>query len=336
VHSQHNLLVPGAVALYRGRSGPHITQGVCLPLTILNLMILGPILSAQAGSRCVLMDRIDAPGLAEWVRRERVNSFSSAPATFHDLLTHPGVDPADLASLTHAGVGGAGCPDELKALFRKRIGHDLQEGYGLTEAPTAVTQTLPDRVPVPGSCGPALPQLRIVIQDEGGRGLPPGEVGEVCVAPCSDGPWAGVYTPMLGYWNQPEASAEALRGGVLHTGDLGCLDAEGNLFIKDRKSELILRGGANVYPAEVERALHEDPRVAACAALGVPDVRLGERVVAAVQLAPGARASEAELQEHCRARLARYKVPERIVFVAAFPRNAMNKIQKRELRGLFE
>jgi acyl-CoA synthetase (AMP-forming)/AMP-acid ligase II len=336
VHSQHNLLLPGAIALARGRSGPDVVQGVCLPLTLLNLMVLGPVLAAQAQATCVLMDRIDAPGIAEWVRRERIHAFSSSPTTFHDLLTHPGVNPGDLATLTRPGVGGAQPPDALKELFLRRFGFEIQEGYGLTEAPTSVTHTDPARPRIPGSAGQALPHVVIRIVDDAGRELAPGEVGEVCVAPRSDGPWARVYTPMLGYWNRPDASAEALRGGLLHTGDLGCLDAEGNLFIRDRRSELILRGGANVYPAEVERVLGSEARVAACAVLGIADARLGERVVAAVQLASGASASAEELQAYCRERLARYKVPERIVFVPEFKRNAMNKIQKRELRALFE
>jgi len=335
VHSQHNLLLPGAIAFFRERSGPPVTQGVCLPLTLLNLMILGPVLSAQAGSKCVLMDRLDAPAVAAWVRDERIVSFSSVPTTFHDLLTHPDVKPEDLATLTQPGVGGASCPDELKALFRARFGQEVHEGYGLTEAPTSVCHTDPRRPRIPRSVGRAHPHLEITIEDETGRTLGPGAVGEICVGPARTGPWAGVYTPMLGYWNRPEASAEALRGGRLHTGDLGHLDAEGNLFVDDRKADMIVRGGANVYSAEVERVLHEDPRVAACAVVGVPDRRLGERVMAAVQLVPGARADEDGLRRRCLASLARYKVPERIAFVEAFPRNAMNKIVKRELRGLF-
>jgi len=263
-------------------------------------------------------------------------TFSSVPTTFHDLLTHPDVKHDDLATLTRPAVGGAPPPDELKQLFLERFGFEIQEGYGLTEAPTSVTHTDPSRPRIPGSAGQAHPHQVVRILDDAGAELPPGEVGEICVGPRSSGPWAHVYTPMLGYWQRPDATAEVLRGGVLHTGDLGCLDAEGNLYIKDRRSELILRGGANVYPAEVERALHADRRVAACAVLSVPDLRLGERVVAAVQLVRGAQASAEELQAHCRSQLARYKVPDRIVFVTAFPRNAMNKIVKRDLRGLFE
>jgi len=146
----------------------------------------------------------------------------------------------------------------------------------------------------------------------------------------------GVYTPMLGYWNQPEETAKALRGGVYHTGDLGFVDERGDLYIRGRRNELILRGGANVYPAEVERVLAEHPAVAASAVLGRPDARLGQRVVAAVQLAAGAEASPDELASFARERLARYKVPEQIALVAALPRNAMGKVVKRELEALFE
>jgi long-chain acyl-CoA synthetase len=141
---------------------------------------------------------------------------------------------------------------------------------------------------------------------------------------------------MLGYWRKPEATREALRGGVYHSGDLGCLDETGTLYIRGRRSELILRGGANVYPAEVERVLRIDPRVADCAVLGRPDARLGERVVAAVELAPGAAATADELRALCAAELARYKVPDDIRFVAALPRNAMGKVLKRDLAPLFE
>jgi acyl-CoA synthetase (AMP-forming)/AMP-acid ligase II len=140
---------------------------------------------------------------------------------------------------------------------------------------------------------------------------------------------------MLGYWNRPDATREALRGGFYHSGDLGLLDAQGTLFIRGRRNDLILRGGANVYPAEVERVLQADPRVAACAVLGVPDPRLGQRVVAAVQLEPGAAVVAEELLAACRANLARYKVPEQIVFLESLPRNAMAKVVKRDLESLF-
>jgi acyl-CoA synthetase (AMP-forming)/AMP-acid ligase II len=189
--------------------------------------------------------------------------------------------------------------------------------------------------PQPGLCGKAMPQVEIAILGEDGRRLPPGEVGEICVGPAREGPWAGVYAPMLGYWNRPEATAEALRDGLYHTGDLGFLDAEGTLFIRGRRSELILRGGANVYPAEVERVIQEIPGVAGCAVLGIPDPRLGQRVVAAVEPESGAELSPESILAHLRPRLARYKLPERIELVAKLPRNAMSKVIKRELEPLF-
>jgi long-chain acyl-CoA synthetase len=141
--------------------------------------------------------------------------------------------------------------------------------------------------------------------------------------------------PMLGYWGKPDATREALRDGVYHSGDLGLVDADGTLFIRGRRSELILRGGANVYPAEVERVLQEHPCVAACAVLGLPDERLGQCVAAAVQLAPGGEVEVSQLQAHLRRRLARYKVPDRIAFVDELPRNAMAKVLKRELEQVF-
>ena len=156
------------------------------------------------------------------------------------------------------------------------------------------------------------------------------------MAPAREGDWAGIYTPMLGYWGNPAASATALRAGVYHSGDIGVLESDGTLYIRGRRSELILRGGANVYPAEVERVLQDDPQVAEAAVFGLPDARLGERVVAVVTLEPEATATPEVLRERCRSQLARYKVPDRIVMVDVMPRNAMSKIVKRELVPLFE
>jgi long-chain acyl-CoA synthetase len=336
VHSQHNLLLPGAVSRASGGHPAGAPQGVVLPLTILNLMVLGPLIAFQYASTCVAIDRIDALGLAEWVRRERVASFAAVPTVIHDLLTHPGVSPQDLASLEAPLVGGAVCPEEFRALYRERFGRDVAIGYGMTEAPTAVTIAEGEPSPRPGLCGRAQPQVEILVCDEHGRALAPGEEGEICVAPASRGDWAGVYTPMLGYWGQPDASARALRGGLYHSGDIGVLEPDGTLYIRGRHSELILRGGANVYPAEVERVLQQDSRVAEAAVFGLPDARLGERVVAVVTLEPDASATEDSLREHCRSRLARDKVPDRIVQVASLPRNAMSKVVKRELLPLLE
>jgi long-chain acyl-CoA synthetase len=336
VHSQHNILLPGAVTAASATYPAGAAQGSVLPLTILNLVVLGPMQAWQYGVCSVSMDRIDALGVAEWVAREAICTFAAVPTVIHDLLTHPGVRPEQLVSLVNPLIGGAECPEEFRALYRERFGADVAIGYGMTEAPTAVTRAEGEPAPAPGLCGKALPQCEISIRGEDGRLLPAGSEGEICVGPARGGAWAGVYTPMLGYWNRPDATAEALAGGVYHSGDIGVLEPDGTLFIRGRRNELILRGGANVYPAEVERVLLEHPAVAEAAVLGVPDRRLGERVVAAVRLADGATASSDALREHCRALLARYKVPDAIERVDSLPRNAMAKVIKRELRPLFE
>jgi acyl-CoA synthetase (AMP-forming)/AMP-acid ligase II len=332
VHTHHNLLLPGTAQrlLYPRRNAPVL--GVPLPLTLINLIVLGPLVAYQNDSTVVAMDRIDAVGMAEWISQERVTMFSAVPAMVHDLLTNPAVSDDMLTTLDGIGVGGADMPEAFRELYQKRFGRRVGTGYGLTEAPTAVTLEDPEEPPVPGSCGRALPQVSITIRSEDGAALPPGETGEVCIGPAEDGPLAGVYRPMLGYWNRPDETAVALRGGVLHTGDIGVLDEAGNLFIKDRKNDLILRGGANVYPAEVERVLHDDPRVVACAVIGVPDDRLGERVAAFVQLRGGEAPCAEELIAHCRRELAAYKAPESVTFVAGFERTPMGKIKRSALR----
>ena len=270
VHSQHNLVLVGAVHAAMGDHGPDTRFGVLLPLTILNLMALTPLKAFQMGACCVTMDRVDPVGVAEWVRTERITSFGAVPTIVHGLLTHPDVHEEDLVTLTRPEVGGADCPEEFRELYRERFGTEVALGYGMTEAPTAVTLERPEGPHLPGGAGVALPHVRITVRDEAGRELGAEEIGEVCVEATTEGPWAGVYTPMLGYWKQPDASRSALRDGVLHTGDLGLLDGAGNLFIKGRRGDLIIRGGANVYPAEVERILHEDARGRGLRGRGAP------------------------------------------------------------------
>jgi long-chain acyl-CoA synthetase len=336
VHSHHNLLLPGAVSAATGLYDAGTRQGVVLPLTILNLMVLAPLTAFQVGSTCVAMDRIDPVGLAGWVRDEQVGHFAAVPTIIHDLMTHPDVSPEDLASLERPMVGGADCPEEFRAMYRERFGREVGIGYGMTEAPTAVTSADGAAADKPGLCGTALPQVEIQVLDDEDRAVAPGELGEICVGPARTGPWAAVYTPMLGYWNRPEASAEALRGGLYHTGDIGFLEIDGRLFIRGRRNELILRGGANVYPAEVERVLGEHPEVAAAAVFGLQDARLGERVVAVVEReAAVEKVSAQALIEHVGSQLARYKTPDEIRFVDGMPRNAMGKIVKQRLRDLF-
>ena len=157
---------------------------------------------------------------------------------------------------------------------------------------------------------------------------------ELVLSAVADGPWAGEYKPMLGYWNKPAESEAVLADGLLHTGALGSLTASGHLRVMGRKSHMIIRGGANVYPAEVERVLAEAPGVQACAVVGVPDDRLGERVGAAIETLPGAPIDRQAILDYCGEQLAAYKIPERLVFVERLPRNQMGKVPHGEIRRL--
>jgi len=325
VHSQHNLMLPGAVVVADRGYGPSLRKADCFPLTILNLQVLSTLLVPQAGGAAVVMDRVDPVGIAEWLRTERPTLWNGAPAMLYGLAASDDVVADDLASLEEIWTGGSHCPAVTHERFTAKFGKAARTSYGLTEAPTLVSM-LPNGAPVEvDQSGVALPSLEVGIVDEDDRPVPPGTVGEIVVGPATEGPWAGAYRLMLGYWHRPEATEAALRGGRLHTGDLGSLDGRGYLHVEDRQSSLILRGGANVYPAEVERVIDEMPGVAASCVLGLADERLGERVVAVVELDPGVEVAATTIDEHCRANLARYKVPERFIF-EVLPRNSMGKV----------
>lgn len=335
VHSQHNMLWPGADARENDPGDPSERHGVLLPLTLLNLMVLGPLFAWQTGTTCICVDRTDPLGVRDWIRDEGITRMTFAPTMVHDLLHHPEVRVGDLVTLRRPECGGSSTPRALRDLFRERFGVRLLTGYGLTEAPTAVTRERADDAATPGCSGPPFAPIELVIVDEWGRELAPGETGEICVRSPRSGPWADVYTPFLGYWNQPDATAQALRGAMLHTGDLGMLDGDGRLFVHDRMTDVIIRGGANVYPAEVERVLLDHRGVVACSVLSITDERLGERVAAVIQRHADTDTDIATLEAYCRERLARYKVPDRWAFVDSFRRTPMGKIAKAPLRSLF-
>lgn len=333
VHSQLNLLLPGAAIVASRGYGSDLRKGDCLPLTILNMLVLTTVLVAQAGGSCVVMDRVDARGVAEWIERERLTTWNAVPALLYSLVHDDSIPPAMLGSLDDLWVGGADCSESLREAVVAKFAVPVVHTYGLTEAPTVVSmdgrgqpgQADPHR---PGASGRPLPHLSVRVMDAEGNDVPAGHSGEVCLAPVPEGPWAGSYRPPLGYWQRPEAGAELLAGGVVHTGDIGFLDEDGYLHLRDRKNQMILRGGANVYPAEVERVLVSRAGVAAAAVVGIPDERLGQRVAAVVELEAGAHLGMEELVEHCVAHLARYKVPERFEFVGGFVRNSMGKIDR--------
>lgn len=328
VHSQHNLLLPGAVLVATRGYDETLRKGDCLPLTILNLMVLTTLLTAQAGGTCVVMDRRDAGGVAEWVRDQHVSVWNGVPAQLFDLVRGGLVTRDDLASLREVWSGGGDCPDALRKEFEAAFGLPLRATYGLTEAPTVVAIDPPGGSWVDGASGRPLPHLDVSVLSEDGS---PADFGEICVSAAADGEWAGLWTPMLGEWSA--GAVVPPPAGPLRTGDLGSLD-DGWLRITDRRKLVVVRGGANVYPAEVERVLLSLPGVAGAAVFGVPDERLGERVAAAVEVAAGSSVTPEELASACRGQLSSYKVPERWAVVGALPRNAMGKVVRPALPDL--
>ncbi len=334
VHSHHNVLLPGAVLTATRGFGPSLRKGDCAALTILNMQVTSTLLVAQAGGTQILMDRVDPSGVATSIRDEAVNTWFGVPTLLHGLTGSADVAVEDLQSLTEVWTGGTFLPASVRDAFETRFATRVYATYGLTEAPTIVT--IEDRAgsAVAESSGTALPHLIVEICDDVGAVLPIGETGEVTVRACASGPWANAYRPMLGYLGQSAATAATVQDGVLHTGDIGQLDGAGNLFVRDRRHALILRGGANVYPAEVERVLLQLDGVSGASVVGIPDERLGQRVAAAVELDPGVELDAPTLASHCARQLARYKVPEDWR-ICPLPRNAMGKVIRTDIEKWF-
>ncbi|MET7773995.1 class I adenylate-forming enzyme family protein [Nocardia sp. NPDC005366] len=328
VHSQRNLLLPGAALVATRGWGPDLRKGDSFPLTILNLMVLSTLLTAQAGGCAVIMDRRDVEGVAEWIARHRVTVWNGAPAQLYDLARRPDLD---LSSLREVWSGGSDTPDSVRRDFAATHGPVPRVTYGLTEAPTVVSIDRPGDDWSPGTSGLVLPQYDVAAYDDDDRRLPPGSLGELKLAPATAGPWAGLWTPMLGYWE--DGRVRPPEPGPIPTGDIGTVDAEGMLSVLDRKKMVIIRGGANVYPLEVERVIGTHPDVTKVAVCAVPDERLGQKVAAVIEsVVPTVDFDE--LAALCKRELAGYKVPEIWARVDALPVNAMGKVERTRLAEL--
>ncbi len=258
------------------------------------------------------------------VEEHRCSSMPAVPTMLALILNHPKNAEYDLSSLEEVVCGAAPLPVELANAFAARYGCRLREIYGMTESAGIASANRPSDAYRPGSAGRAYSETELRIVDDSGAVLPAGERGEVVLK----GP-----TVMMGYMNRPEATAEAIQGGWLHTGDVGYLDEEGFLFIVDRKKDMIIKGGENIYPAELESILYQHPAVAEAAIVGAPDETYGEKVVGFVALKGGAQATEAELVGFVKEHTMPFKAPSAIQFVDALPKSGVGKILRRELRG---
>ncbi|MFW0796683.1 class I adenylate-forming enzyme family protein [Gordonia sp. CPCC 205515] len=324
VHSHRNLLLPGAVLGESRGWGSDLRKGDSFPLTILNLMVLSTLLTAQAGGCAVIMDRRDLDGVVEWITSRRVTVWNGAPAQLYDLARRPDID---LGALEEVWSGGSDTSDALRQEFSAAHGLIPRATYGLTEAPTVVSIDPPGREWRPRASGVVLPHLDVAAYDDNDVRLPAGELGELKLAGRADGEFADAWRPMLGYWDR---GLHPTVDDLIATGDVGTVDAGGWLTVVDRKKLVIIRGGANVYPLEVERVIATDPRVGRVAVYPLPDDRLGQRVAAVIE-SGGEAVDFDHLADLCRRELAGYKVPEVWSRIDTLPVNAMGKVLRANL-----
>jgi fatty-acyl-CoA synthase len=308
------------------------TEGdrVCLPVPFYHCfgMVMGNLGCSTHGSCMVIpAPSFEPEATLRAVAEERCTSLYGVPTMFIAMLEHPAFADFDLTSLRTGIMAGSPCPVEVM----RRVIDEMHMGevsicYGMTETSPVSTQTRSDdslerRVATVGRAGP---HVEIKIVDPSGRVLPLGEPGELCTR---------AYSVMLGYWNEPERTDEAIDAARwMHTGDLATMDGEGYCKIVGRIKDMVIRGGENVYPREVEEFLYGHPDVADVQVIGVPDERYGEELCAWVQLREGAEADEAGLREYCQGKLAHYKVPRYLIFVDEFPMTVTGKVQKFVMR----
>ncbi|WP_037357739.1 class I adenylate-forming enzyme family protein [Amycolatopsis orientalis] len=302
--------------------GPAEHSLLILPLFHVNGIVVSVLAPLLAGGRSTIAGRFRADDFFTVVERIRPTYFSAVPAIYARLAGLPDTVRPDTSSLRLVVCGAAPMPAELIRRVEDRFGVVVVEGYGLSEGTCASTLNPLAGPRKPGTVGRPLPGQEVALMDSAGRLVPDGP-GEVVVR----GP-----NVMRGYLNRPEETAATIVDGWLHTGDVGRFDEDGYLVLVDRIKDMIIRGGENLYPKEIENALHAHPAVLEAAVVGAPHPVLGELPVATVTLYPGAAATEDELLEHCRARLTRVKVPVRIDIVPALPRNPVGKIDKPALR----
>jgi long-chain acyl-CoA synthetase len=307
----------------RGRHATAIT----LPLFHATAQTAQMLAYLHLGGTLVLLPRFDPAGLLKTMAAERITHWVGVPTMYWTLLKHAREQHLDVSSvaatLRLAVSGGAPMPVELMKDFETTFGVRIIEGYGLSETAPVATFNHLERPSKPGTVGQPLFAVDIMIVNENDEPVETGQPGEIVIRG---------HNVMKGYYKRPEATAEALRNGWFHTGDIGTLDAEGYLTIVDRKKDMILRGGFNVYPRELEEVMLTHPAISLVAVVGVPDERLGEEVKAYVVKKANAEVTEEELQAWCKEQFAAYKYPRLIEFRTELPTTATGKILKRELR----
>jgi long-chain acyl-CoA synthetase len=303
-------------------AGPDSVAVATLPLfhvfgmnSIMNMTFL-------ARGLMTLVPRFDPTKVLEVIERDRATNFGGVPTMYGALLNHPERGRYDVSALQLCVSGGSAMPVEVLRGFDEAFGAKILEGYGLSETTGMASFNVRDRERKPGSIGVPVGGTEIKVVDDQDDEVPQGHPGEIVVR----GPFV-----MKGYWNRDDATEEVMRGGWFHTGDIATVDEDGYLFIVDRKKDMIIRGGYNVYPREIEEVLYTHPKVREVAVVGVPHGSLGEEVAAAVVLKDGESATPDELRDYTRSKLAAYKYPRVVWFMNELPKGPTGKILKREI-----
>jgi long-chain acyl-CoA synthetase len=278
------------------------------------------------GGKTILLRWWNVEEALQAIQRFHVNQMAAVPTMYIQMLEFPELDKYDLSSLEDCQCGGAPLPVEVALKWKEKVGVDIREGWGLTESGATTTGQPGDLPPKYGSIGKSLLKCNTIrIFDEKGRELPAGQQGEIVVK----GP-----TLMRGYWNLPEETAKTIKNDWLYTGDTGYIDEDGNFYITGRKKDIIIRGGENVSPVEVEEVILQHPAVAEAGVIGIPDAVYGEEIKAFVVMKPDKHINEEELITFCKDRLPTFKLPKKVQFMKSLPRNILGKVLRAELRRL--
>ena len=295
-----------------------------LPLFHIFGQVVCMIASIYRGSTAVLVPRFDAEMVLSLIQNEKITHFAGVPTMYWGLLSYPEANKFDSSSLRVCLSGGAALPVQVLKDFEAKYNVAILEGYGMSEGSPVVTFNHPDRVRKPGSVGTPVWGVEVCIKDENGNELGANEKGELC--------YRG-HNVTKGYYKRPDATAESIKNGWLHSGDIAIRDDDGYYFIVDRTKDMIIRGGFNVYPREVEEVMIQHSAISMVAVIGVPSDEYGEEIKACVVLKPDVSLTEKELIVWTKERIASYKYPRVVEFMSSLPMGASGKILKRELRG---
>jgi long-chain acyl-CoA synthetase len=299
-------------------------KALCV-LPLFHVFALNGVLNASIRhcATVVLHVKFELDAAVKSLQQDGITSFAGVPTMYFYILKHPDIATLAFPKLKRCVTGGAAMPVDVLRSFEDKFNLPIYEGYGLTETTVSICCNRPGAKKV-GSVGKPYPAVQLKIIDDDGREATTGERGEIIVK----GP-----NIMRGYLNRPEATAEAIIDGWLHTGDVGYVDDDGFVFIVDRKKDMIIKAGYNIYPREIEEVLYQMPQVAEAAVVGVQDEAKGEQVRAVISVRPGAELDGQQVESYLKQNLAKYKLPSEYVFVSELPKGPTGKILKRELRN---